>query len=73
VSPSFGRSLTAIDKRYWFTQTFDHTSATDKRTFQQRYLIFDQYYRPGGPVYFCPGGEADVGPSAVKEKEKRKK
>lgn len=46
---------------YWFKQTFNHTEANDdKRTFRQRYLVYDRYWDGHGPIYFCPGGEADV-------------
>lgn len=29
-------------------------------TFQQRYFIFDEWHKPGGPILFFTGGEADV-------------
>ena len=48
----------------WYTQVFDHFNSSDTRTFQQRYLIYDDDYNnsnlPNKPLFFCPGGEADV-------------
>ena len=51
-------------QQYWYTQEFDHFDESDARTFQQRYLIYDNYYNnstmANKPMFFCPGGEADV-------------
>eukprot|EP00051_Salpingoeca_urceolata_P010330 m.126034 g.126034 ORF g.126034 m.126034 type:complete len:497 (-) comp16670_c0_seq3:163-1653(-) len=51
-------------KTLWFNQTLDHNE-TVPGTFQQRYLVLDDYYndkpaRHNRPVFLCPGGEADV-------------
>jgi len=44
----------------WYKQKFDHFSQSDARTFQQRFLVYDGYYVPGGPMFFTAGGESDV-------------
>ncbi|KAI1090935.1 peptidase S28 [Rostrohypoxylon terebratum] len=41
----------------WITQPIDHTGATNG-TFQQRYSIFDDFYKPGGPIMFFQGEES---------------
>ncbi|KAH3763197.1 dipeptidyl-peptidase family protein [Pelomyxa schiedti] len=43
----------------WYTQIFDHFE-TDDRMFQQRFLVYADYYRAGGPMFFTAGGESDV-------------
>lgn len=50
---------------YWYAQTFDHFNSSDTRQFQQRYLVYDDYWTEAPadalkPIFFCPGGEADV-------------
>eukprot|EP00053_Salpingoeca_punica_P007734 m.70486 g.70486 ORF g.70486 m.70486 type:complete len:486 (-) comp14302_c1_seq1:444-1901(-) len=46
---------------YVYQQRFDHFSVSDNRTFAQRYFVYDKAYKPGvGPIFFCPGGEADA-------------
>ena len=49
---------------YNFTQLTTHFSAFPpygfNRTFQQRYWIDTQYYKPTGPVVVIEGGEADA-------------
>ena len=51
-------------KQFWYTQVFDHFDSDDSRTFQQRYLVYDDYYTSSPlankPLFFCPGGESDV-------------
>ena len=51
-------------QQFWYTQVFDHFNASDTRTFQQRYLVYNDYYNnstaSNKPMFFCPGGEADV-------------
>eukprot|EP00727_Mastigamoeba_balamuthi_P009647 m51a1_g5304 putative C-tail anchored protein, serine protease domain (545) ;mRNA; r:262506-265085 len=44
----------------WFTQRLDHLNASDTRTFRQRYLLYTEEYRAGGPLFFTAGGESDV-------------
>lgn len=61
---------------YWFHgQRVDHFSATDSRTWAQRYYLNDQWYKPGGPVFLYIGGEGQlswqevVNPSYVQNSE----
>jgi lysosomal Pro-X carboxypeptidase len=47
----------------WFSQPVDHFSpppADSPATYQQRYFISDEHYKPGGPMFFYCGNEADV-------------
>lgn len=45
----------------WFNQTLDHfADKPDGRTFQERFLVYDKFYKGSGPIFFCPGGESDV-------------
>jgi hypothetical protein len=30
---------------YWYNQTLDHFNSSDTRTFHQRYLVYDQYWK----------------------------
>ncbi|KAI1134031.1 peptidase S28 [Hypoxylon sp. FL0543] len=41
----------------WITQPIDHFGLTNG-TFQQRYSIFDNFYKPGGPIMFFQGEES---------------
>lgn len=40
-----------------FTQPLDHFDKKNTFTFQQRYWVNAQYYKPGGPVILLDGGE----------------
>lgn len=47
----------------WFTQYLDHFNpwlASSNATWQQRYLINDTWYTPGGPVFFYTGNEGSI-------------
>lgn len=44
----------------WFTQTLDHFNPQDSRTFQQRYYVNDQYYKPNGIIILYINGEGPV-------------
>lgn len=41
----------------WLSQPVDHFNETDKRTFLQRYLKNDEYFKEGGPLIIMVGGE----------------
>ncbi|KAI2472709.1 peptidase S28 [Annulohypoxylon bovei var. microspora] len=41
----------------WITQPIDHFGITNG-TFQQRYSVFDEFYKPGGPIMFFQGEES---------------
>jgi lysosomal Pro-X carboxypeptidase len=51
---------------HWFTQFIDHYNFGTPRgsngatTYQQRYLVYDRYYQPGGPIFFYTGNELDI-------------
>ncbi|KAL4152549.1 hypothetical protein PRNP1_002427 [Phytophthora ramorum] len=50
--------LSQCDERF-FTQTLDHFDV-GAPTYQQRYFVCDQHFRPGGVMFFYVGNEADV-------------
>ncbi|KAI0172953.1 peptidase S28 [Hypoxylon sp. FL1284] len=41
----------------WISQPVDHSGAVNG-TFRQRYSIFDDFYKPGGPIMFFQGEES---------------
>lgn len=43
-----------------FTQQLDHFDSSNTATFQQRYLVSDMYYKPGGPILFIAGFESTL-------------
>jgi len=43
----------------YFRQQMDHFGPSPG-TFEQRYFLYDDYYKPGGPMFFYLGNEADV-------------
>ncbi|XP_047127027.1 lysosomal Pro-X carboxypeptidase isoform X1 [Hydra vulgaris] len=46
---------------HWFPQTLDHFSfRSEDYQFAQRYLINDDYFKPGAPVFFYTGNEGDI-------------
>ncbi|XP_057313778.1 lysosomal Pro-X carboxypeptidase-like [Hydractinia symbiolongicarpus] len=48
-------------KTYWYPQTLDHfTFLYPDRQFPQRYLVNDQYFKEGAPVFFYTGNEGDI-------------
>ena len=60
--------LSAFDSRYpgvevgWYQQTLDHFDPTNGKTFQQRYFLNRQYFKPGGPLFLQIGGEGAISP-----------
>jgi len=49
----------------WFTQRLDHFNQANTETFQQRYLINDQYWNGNGPVFMMINGEGPMGLDTV--------
>eukprot|EP01105_Mastigella_eilhardi_P003450 TRINITY_DN143_c0_g3_i1.p1 TRINITY_DN143_c0_g3~~TRINITY_DN143_c0_g3_i1.p1 ORF type:complete len:491 (-),score=126.91 TRINITY_DN143_c0_g3_i1:938-2389(-) len=47
-------------QEFSMSQVFDHFDKSDGRTFTERYLVYAEYYQPGGPMFFTAGGESDV-------------
>ena len=45
---------------HWHTQQLDHFDFSEKRVWQQRFFTYDAYWKPGGPVLFYCGNEANV-------------
>ena len=44
----------------WHRQPLDHFSFANSRTFMQRVFTYDTHWRPGGPILFYCGNEANV-------------
>jgi pimeloyl-ACP methyl ester carboxylesterase len=57
--PSPDKSL-ADPEVMFFDQVLDHFTATDGRTWQQRYSENLEFYVEGGPVFIMIGGEAEA-------------
>ena len=52
---------------HWFTQFIDHFSfgppagaPAGQMTYQQKYLTYNKYYEPGGPIFFYAGNEGPI-------------
>ena len=50
---------------HWMTQDLDHFSWDSPSpggvtTYKQRYLVYDAFWEPEGPIFFYTGNEADV-------------
>lgn len=41
-------------------QNVDHFGFQSNATFMQRYFVHDAYWKPGGPIFFYAGNEADI-------------
>ncbi|KAI9209514.1 peptidase S28 [Polychytrium aggregatum] len=42
----------------WIYQPLDHFDPTNRQTLRQKYYVNNQFYQPGGPVWFYIGGES---------------
>ena len=40
----------------WFSQIIDHFNYNSDATFQQRYYVLSDYYKPGGPAFLYIAG-----------------
>nr|XP_060613210.1 dipeptidyl peptidase 2 [Anolis sagrei ordinatus] len=63
VSPAAFRTLQTDFEEKYFEQWLDHFNfeSYSNRTFPQRYLITDKYWKRGnGPIFFYTGNEGDV-------------
>jgi len=48
-------------KELYFEQTIDHFNfETSPQTFKQKYLLVDDFYKPGGPIFFYTGNEGPI-------------
>ena len=43
-----------------FTQTLDHFRFNDNRSFQQKVLVYNTHYKPGGPILLYFGNEGNI-------------
>jgi len=44
----------------YFTQQVDHFNSADTRVFQQKVLVYDKYYKKGGPIFLYAGNEGPI-------------
>lgn len=44
----------------YYTQIVDHFGFLTSATFQERYLVNDQHWSPGKPIFFYAGNEGDI-------------
>lgn len=44
----------------WMTQKLNNFNPSDEKTWQMRYLEYDEHYRQGGPIFIFVGGEFDI-------------
>ena len=54
--PPEGKELKVLPAHY-FKQVLDHFTATDTRTWLQRYWSNGKYYKDGGPIFLMITGE----------------
>ncbi|XP_058985393.1 putative serine protease K12H4.7 [Musca domestica] len=52
-------------KTEWITQKLDPFDSKEERTWQMRYMVNDEYFKPGGPMFIYVGGEWDIDPSGI--------
>ena len=57
TSLSLSQSTTSDCNYEWMTQPIDHHGATNG-TFQQRFSVFSEFFKPGGPIMFFQGEES---------------
>ncbi|XP_067630738.1 putative serine protease K12H4.7 [Eurosta solidaginis] len=56
--PPFGEATNRYVKDdMWIEQKLDHFNESNTETWQMRYLMNDQYYQEGGPIFIFVGGE----------------
>lgn len=56
-APSAPPLATGFPPPRFFTQQLDHFAADQPRTWQQAYFVNDTFWKVGGPVFLCVGGE----------------
>merc|ERR1711971_750096 len=56
----------ADPEEMWFDQVLDHFTATDGRSWNQRYWENLEFYKEGGPAFIMIGGEAEASPGWLK-------
>ena len=44
----------------YFSQPLDHFDFTEDRVWNERYFVYEKHYKPGGPILFYCGNEANV-------------
>ncbi|XP_059218025.1 putative serine protease K12H4.7 [Stomoxys calcitrans] len=49
----------------WITQKLDHFDSTQTETWQMRYMINDEFFKPGGPMFIYVGGEWEINASGI--------
>ena len=45
---------------YYFQQVVDHFTYDSTLTFPQKYLVYDKFHKPGGPIFFYFGNEGGI-------------
>jgi hypothetical protein len=64
VSGPFNGALIGSKYPYYnMTQKLNHGNATDKTTFQQRFQVVTDFYKPGGPIFFGQSAEQPIVPA----------
>ncbi|EYC16002.1 hypothetical protein Y032_0035g3089 [Ancylostoma ceylanicum] len=59
------KATTSLWTVKWFTVKLDHFTYSDTRSFQMKWLLNNTFYKPGGPVFFYTGNEAEIETSAT--------
>ncbi|XP_075145718.1 putative serine protease K12H4.7 [Haematobia irritans] len=49
----------------WITQKLDHFDESETRTWQMRYMVNDEYFEEGGPMFIYLGGEWEISPGSI--------
>ncbi|XP_070499827.1 putative serine protease F56F10.1 [Chironomus tepperi] len=56
----FHLELESGNEDLWFTQLLDHFEPLNRQTWNQRYYVNDEYFKPNGPVFLMIGGEGEA-------------
>ncbi|XP_030239775.1 putative serine protease K12H4.7 [Drosophila navojoa] len=51
----------------WIEQKLDHFDESETRTWQMRYMLNDVFFKTGGPMFICVGGEWTINKGPITE------
>uniref|UniRef100_A0A1I8PJZ8 Serine protease K12H4.7 n=1 Tax=Stomoxys calcitrans TaxID=35570 RepID=A0A1I8PJZ8_STOCA len=63
--PSTGLMESRAVVTEWITQKLDHFDENEERTWEMRYMVNDEYFEEGGPMFIYLGGEWAISPGSI--------